>query len=335
MATMVFLHKASEPYTGQTLRERPLRGVQSGTILLAEELRRRGHDVAVFNDLATPQTYDGVDYRPFAEAAEAEADLIVVNNNIREFDDGPRLRRHGRRVVWLRNPTSFSRLYKKKNLGPLLRHRPDAVFLSKSHKNAVSPLIPFRERHIIELGVDAVFHGREPENAARPPRAVFYSEFYRGVDWVLDVWRHYVHPIAPKAELHIFGDLKGRPSDDFAAHNIVHHEKAAKPELAAFLGGARVLLFQGHRDEAGCNTAIESYASGLAIVTLGIGVLGERVDHGETGFIAKDAEGFGRAAARVLTEDDVWLRMHRNALQHWSVRPWSFRAEQWERAFLG
>ena len=121
---------------------------------------------------------------------------------------------------------------------------------------------------------------------------------------------------------------------DYQRFNIVPHGLVTKLQLAALLRSTRVLLYQGHRQEAGCNAAIEAYATGNAIVTKGIGVLGERVDDGETGFIRPDPAALGEAAARVLTDDALWLRMHRNALVHWSVKPWSARAEEWESTFL-
>ncbi|MEM9784758.1 MAG: glycosyltransferase [Pseudomonadota bacterium] len=331
MADIAFLNATGGDYSGQTVREKPLRGVQSGTILLAEALVARGHRVSVFNGVAAPESVRSVAYRPFGEASRATADLVIANNNMREFDHGPA---KGRRVVWMRNPANLRTLLKKGNLLPLLRHRPDGVFLSRAHLQAVPRVVWFRRRHIIELGTDAVFLDTPGETTPRAPRAIFFSQFIRGLDEMLEIWRRHIHPRAPAAEFHLCGDLKHRDGADFARFNIVPHGKVTKAELAALLRSTRALLYQGHRQEAGCNAAIEAYATGNAIVTKGIGVLGERVDDGVTGFIRPDAEAFGKAAARVLTDDALWLDLHRNALAHWSVKPWSARAEEWEAAFL-
>lgn len=334
MVKVAFLHGASAPYTGRTLREQPLRGIESGTVLLAEEFVKLGHDVSVFNRVDTAEQIAGVHYRPFSEAAGSSADLVVVNNNARELLSGPEVFAGGRRIVWFRNPVTFSRLLKKGNLSALYLYRPDAVFLSKTHDHAVSRLLPFTKRHIIELGTDSRF--LPPSACERPPgpNAVFFSEFYRGIDWALDVWRELIWPRMPDATFHIIGDLGHRSAEQFHQYNIVHHPKMPKQKLSKLLRSQRLLLYQGHKDEAGCNTAIEAYASGLPIVTLGIGVMGERVDSGSTGFIAHDAVSFAEAACTVLSDDELWMQMHKNALKHWSVKPWSYRAKQWEDAFM-
>ena len=83
-----------------------------------------------------------------------------------------------------------------------------------------------------------------------------------------------------------------------------------------------------------CNVVTEAYSCGLPIITQGIGVLGERVEHGVSGLVGKTPESFGQAAVRALTDDALWLSMHANVIEHPSIQPWSVRAEQWEKAFL-
>ena len=54
------------------------------------------------------------------------------------------------------------------------------------------------------------------------------------------------------------------------------------------ISSKRVMLNPGHKGEVFCLAAEEARELCVPIVTMGIGALKERVDHGKTGFVAKN-----------------------------------------------
>ncbi len=331
MARIIFLDQTS-PFDGHALRSGPLGGIQSGTVLLAEAFARRGHEVTAFTLTERATDLNGVAWRPLDTRKGASGDLAIANNHLTLFDGVA-----AAPIVWFRNRTSFSRLWRRKSLLPLLRHRPHAVFLSAYHRGITHPLMPFASRRIIEHGVGAEFRRTEPADAAPAPKALFTSQPYRGLEWLIDIWRDRIHPAAPHAELHVFTPKTRQAPiwlDAFGNEGIIRRESIAKADLAQELRGARVLLYPGHKDETYCNAAAEATASGLPIVTRGFGSLDERVDDGATGFIAPDAALYAERAIRLLTDDALWLDQHRAALHDPKLGSWDDRAAEWERAFL-
>ena len=105
-------------------------------------------------------------------------------------------------------------------------------------------------------------------------------------------------------------------------------------QLAAEYRDARVMLYHGHTDESFCNAAAEAVAMGAPVVTAGIGCLGERIRHGETGLLAPTDEEFADAAVGVLSDDALWSRLHEGALATRGDYTWDKAAARWEEAFL-
>ena len=48
------------------------------------------------------------------------------------------------------------------------------------------------------------------------------------------------------------------------------------------------------------------------IVTMGIGALKERVDHGKTGFIAKNKNDFIDYTVKILNDDDLFMELKKS-----------------------
>ncbi len=334
MARIIFLDETS-PFDGQSLREGPLGGIQSGTVLLAEAFARLGHDVTAYTLTERSTDLEGVAWRPLTAlrtGARAQGDIAICNNHLHLFpyvEADP--------IVWWRNRTNIGRLLRRGELVPLVRYRPHAVFLSAYHRDITHRLLPFRSRRIIEHGVDGLFRRPGSATAAPAPKAIFTSQPYRGLDWLVELWVERIAPAVPGAELHVFTP-KSRQApthlDRLHNHGVIRRESIPKHDLAQELRAARVMLFPGHKDETYCNAAAEATASGLPVVTRGIGSLAERVRHGETGFIALDREDYAAAAIRLLSDNALWLSQHRAALSDPKIGSWDARAAEWERAFL-
>ena len=67
---------------------------------------------------------------------------------------------------------------------------------------------------------------------------------------------------------------------------------------------------------------------GLGIVTLGIGCLPERVDHGKTGYIAKNINEFVNYTIKLFNNDDTWSNFRNNLIKNRGKYNWSMVAKK-------
>jgi glycosyltransferase involved in cell wall biosynthesis len=331
MIRIDFLYQ-NQAFSGETLRSQSMGGTESSVVQLAEALARRGNDVCVFNAIAAPRHEFGVQWRPLAQAASyARGQTGIAVANPKLFN-GLTFRSH---IFWLHNPLKSWRQIRRGNVGPLFRTLPHYVILGEYHGTHVPRWFPSSGRTIIHHGVHEDFFRKAPAAASPSPRAIFTSQPYRGLDWVLGLWPEIKRQV-PGASLDIFAPKahQAEANAKKAALDGVHvRGSIARPELVEELASARVLLIPGHRDETYCLAAAEATAAGVPIVTLGTGSLSERVRDGETGLIARSREAFIVQAVSLLSDDKLWSAMHHACLADARVTGWDARAEEWEQLF--
>ena len=151
----------------------------------------------------------------------------------------------------------------------------------------------------------------------------------------------------PEAELHLFtgaavygsaGDKKAETmakvldkAKTLAEKGVRLRGPVPKQQLIEEFRQARCMLYRGDINETFCQAVGEAQAMGLPAVVTNLGSMGERVVNGRTGVVAGDDGAFSATAAQILTDTQLWLRMHRAALQTQRSWRWSHAAEAWER----
>jgi glycosyltransferase involved in cell wall biosynthesis len=286
----------------------------------------------VFNAISAPRHEFGVQWRPFAQAARhARGQTGITVANPKLFN-GLAFRSY---IFWLSNPLKSWRQIRRGNVGPLIRTRPHFVLLGEYHKAHVPRWFPSSGRTIIHYGVHDDFFRKAPAAAPPQPRAIFTSQPYRGLDWLLDLWPGIERQV-PSASFDIFAPKAHQAEANAkkaALDGVRFRGSIARPDLVKELANTRVQLIPGHRDETYCLAAAEATAAGVPIVTFGTGSLSERVRDGHTGFIAHSSEAFIAGAVRLLSDDALWSAMHRMCLADGALAGWDARAEEWERLF--
>ena len=331
VAVIDFLHKDAA-FSGETLRSAPIGGTESSVVQLAEALAQRGHDVFVFNGVPAPRHEYGVHWLPYAEASrQARGEIGIAVSNPKVFN-GLHFRTH---IFWLHNPLKSWRQIKRGNVWPLIKTRPYFVLLGEYHASRVPRWFPSRGRKIIHHGIHEDFFRKVPASAPPLPRAIFTSQPYRGLGWLLDLWPAVTRQV-PGASLDVFAPKihqAAANAERAAPGGVTFRGSIPRSGLIQELLAARVLLIPGHYDETYCLAAAEATAAGVPIVTMGIGALRERVCDGKTGFIASGKDEFAARTAELLSNDELWITMHRNCLSGAKLTGWDKRAEQWERLF--
>lgn len=298
--------------------QRPLGGVETAVALLAQSFRRRGHEVILHFEGERATLPD-------------RADLVIATRVPRLFGELPR----GRRVLWLHNPAGY--LSKPRHAWPVLRHRPAIVTLGHYHATTVPGWLPGL-RAEIPLAVAPPFDSPPPERPPPPPIAVFTSNPLRGLDELAALW-----PQMAPAELHAYSGAATYGGDprlaQRAAPILARAEAVAgirlfaplpRPDLQARLIQARCMLYPGDPGETFCLAVAEAQAAGLPCVVMDRGAVAERIEDGLTGILAGSEPEFIAAAQALLTDDALWLRMHRAALARGPGPNWVDIAQAFE-----
>jgi glycosyltransferase involved in cell wall biosynthesis len=69
---------------------------------------------------------------------------------------------------------------------------------------------------------------------------------------------------------------------------------------------------------------------GVPAVLGDIGALKERVVDGVTGFLTRGEDQFAERAVQVLSDDALWMNLHRQCLAHQRARTWDHVAADFE-----
>lgn len=334
MALRILLASEGPRLGPEDVLRRPTGGVETAFALLAAALRRAGHDLAVLAGDAPAGAAGGLDWKPLPAGGDLGAfDLAIVNRVPRLFRALPPARR---RVLWLHNPAGYLR--KPRHLLPLLRARPVLVTLGPHHSATLPPWLPrwwTGGRAEIPLALAPPFDAAFPRRDPPPPVAVFAANPLRGLDWLLDVWRRRIQPAVPGAVLRLYtgagtygGDVRltARAAPVLAEARATPGVELPGPlprrALAEAYAAARVMLYRGDAGETFCLALAEAQAAGLPAVVTDLGAVAERVADGVTGHVAADAEGFARAAIRLLTEDAAWTAAHHACLARGAGPGW-------------
>ena len=319
-------------FDGDSVGRRPLGGVESATIALAEALARRGHEVSVHASPAVPRRIGGVAWQRLADGLPLRADLYIANRDHELLLGVPLATR---RVLWLHDRADELRWAHRLKMAVL---PPTVVVLGAAHRATCKPWLTRHRIVEIPLAVAETFTHRSPAEQAPPPVAIFTSNPGRGLEWLLDIWATRIRPRVPHAELHVYSgpqvyqmtsgsgfELMRRilaKADALKGAGVVRHVPVGREELARRLAEARAMLYRGHPKETFCLALAEAQALGVPCVVQAVGSAPERVRDGVTGHVAPDDDAFAAHAVSLLTDDAAWLRMHRAALDLQRSRRW-------------
>ena len=149
-------------------------------------------------------------------------------------------------------------------------------------------------------------------------RAIFTSSRDRNLDILIKIWKENIFPKNQSIELYT------TPSDLIdEKYNIYARNFGDKTNMVKDLLKSKVLLVPGHKGELYCIAAEEARELCIPIVTLGIGSLSERVQHGITGFVAKNYEEFAYYTLSLFNDDKLWKNLRHNLIKLRGSKKWS------------
>jgi glycosyltransferase involved in cell wall biosynthesis len=344
-ADILMLDRSLE-FGPRTPEEQPLGGAESAFAWLAQALAARGHRVHVRTPRGRPICDAMIDWGPFEQRTPETVDMVIANRRWILFRHGPR---KTRRVLWLHNVASgLGRLSWR---AALAWYRPILVTASTYHQSTIPAGLFGATSTIIPMAPAALFTKSVEHAAAPKPHAVFTSNPARGLDRLLQLWATRIRPAVSHAMLHVFGGAEtyqrglGRATSEALARTLVAarqlegagvivHAPMSRPLLSEHLARARAMLYPGSPEETYCLAVAEAQAMGVPAVLGNVGCLSERIVHNATGFLADGDDAFVAHAIQVLSDDTLWLSMHRQCLARRHLRTWDHVAADFEELLM-
>ncbi len=342
------------PFTGETVFNRCLGGMESSLIYMAQELAKRGHDVSVFNSSTAESTSRDVKYYPL--------DSFSGWKQIRDIDVAVSCRTFAPLRVPF-NPKLFlywtgdawNQPFVEPLKNPEIRNRFDYIVLKSQWQmqTFVSHLgVPADQCWVTRNGFNADYYRDLPDTRNRH-RLIYTSTPYRGLDVLLDMFPR-IRKEEPDIELHLFSSMKVynyTSKDDTALFGDIYkkakqpgvylHKSIPQPELARELMQSGIMVYPNHFEETSCVAAIEAQAAGVPVVTSKLAALAETVAHGQSGLLvpgdSHSAEYQNLFIDKVLTLlrneqmfDEISANARKRAFDQYS---WQTIAEEWEHFF--
>jgi glycosyltransferase involved in cell wall biosynthesis len=333
----------SQPYDGARALAGPIGAMEKAVAHLAVALAERDHTVQVFTRCENPQPVGAVAWKAIGSERPTHADALIAcrRPSLLNFVSVT-----PRRILWASAP-GFT-LQSDTHRPRILAFGATTVLNGSYHQQTWDEGLQMPARVIVP-GIAAPYLERKAMESADPPVAIVTGDPRHGLDWLVQMWLNGVHPIAPKAELHIYSAAldafaKGAtPPEDY--RKIHYAVSAAKyrnvkvkaplpdAEMAAEMRRARVHLHAGNPLDMMAGTLAESQAIGLPAVIRPSGAAVERVRNNQSGVITDDEGAFATAVLKLLNNDSEFRRMSAQARMTAGRRSWDAAAADWEALF--
>jgi glycosyltransferase involved in cell wall biosynthesis len=310
-----FLDNSPIPYTSNDLNSKNIRGGENAIIHLSNELSKLGNEIVVFNSFKNICVISGVKWLNISHANKnLTYDIAFTNNDIKLFDKIIAKKY----VAFSHSIQSIEKFIRKRQLISYLKYKPKIVILGNYHKKNRNYLLKMFGIINLQWAVDPLFLETKLDENLIDNRAIFTSSRDRNLDILIKIWKENIFPKNQSIELYT------TPSDLIdEKYNIYARNFGDKTNMVKDLLKSKVLLVPGHKGELYCIAAEEARELCIPIVTLGIGSLSERVQHGITGFVAKNYEEFAYYTLSLFNDDKLWKNLRHNLIKLRGSKKWS------------
>ena len=333
MTKILFIDNGIE-FDSVLFREKALGGAEVAFVSLVEELAKLNLEVIVYNNCKNQGRIKNVEWRRLSKKVlDEKFDVLVVNRGDKYLNFRTECKK---RFFWIHNPAKY--LLKYRYLSKIFLNRFNIIFSSEYHKSTYPFWAPAANKIVIPYGIDNNIL-KTRKNKAPQSRAIFTSNPLRDLDWLMNNWQLKIHPNVKNAELNLFtgistygnfGEKHSRKTDkilniakSLKNKGINLHEPLKREHLFKKLNKARIFLYKGTHDETFCMAVAEAQALAIPAVVCDYGAMRERVVDNKTGYVCKNTEDFNLKAIKLLNDDKIWMRMHRNLLTNDNHLRWS------------
>ncbi len=309
-----FLDNSPVPYTANFLNSKEIRGAENAVINLSQELVKFKHDVVVFNNCTETCIINNVKWDNLRNLnKDIVYDIVFTNNDIRLFDKI--LAR--KFFAFSHSIQSLEKFIRKGQLLSYIKYKPKIVLLGDYHNKNRNFLLKIFGTINLQWAVDSIFLNTSLDETIIEDRAIFTSRRDRNLDILIKIWKEKI--FQKNKLIKLFTTPSDLIDNNF---NIFSRNFGNKKSMVKDMLKSKVLLVPGHKGELFCIAAEEARELCIPIITLGIGSLSERVEHGVTGFIAKNTEEFADFTLQIFSNYDLWKKLRNNLLQLRGNKNW-------------
>ncbi|MDB4119395.1 glycosyltransferase [Candidatus Pelagibacter sp.] len=309
-----FLDNSPIPYTTNDLNSKAIRGAENVVIHLSNELTKLDNKVVVFNNSLENKTINDVKWSNLNNVnRNITYDVAFTNNDMKLFDKIIA----NKYVAFSHSIQTIEKFIRKGQLISYLKYKPKIILGGKYHSNKRNYLLKMFGSINLQWAVDPLFLETNLDEGIIENRAIFTSRRDRNLDILIDIWKKKIFTQNKSIKLYT------TPSNIIDNnYNIFTRNFNDKQTMVKDLLKSKVLLVPGHKGEIFCIAAEEARELCIPIVTLGIGSLSERVEHGITGFVAKNYEEFAYYTLKIFNDENLWKDLRENLIKLRGTKKW-------------
>ena len=309
-----FLDNSPIPYTANDLNSKDIRGGENVIIHISKELAKLNNYVEVFNNNSANQIFNNVKWTNINNTNKENVfDYAFTNNDMRLFNKISAKKY----IAFSHSIQSIEKFIRKGQLLSFLKYKPKVILLGKYHDNNRNFLLKIFGKINLQWAVDPLFLETEVNESNVENRAIFTSRRDRNLDILIDIWKEKIFP--KNKSIKLFATPSELIDNKF---NIYSRDFEDKTLMVKDMLKSKVLLVPGHKGELFCIAAEEARELCIPIITLGIGSLSERVEHGVTGFIAKNNDEFADFTLNIFNNYNLWKKLRNNLLKLRGSKKW-------------
>lgn len=315
-----FVDNTDFKYDGDSIYSHKLRGAESVVINLSKALKVLGHKVTVINNCVENKQIDGVSWIDIKSIKKTdEFDFVIANGDCRLF----KYAKSNKNILFSHSLQSIEKFLRKKQLISYMKYKPKVCFISNYHQKNRSKLLYIFGHIHLRWSVDELFLRSNLSSEIDNNLAIFTSRPDRNLELLINIWTNSIIKMRGNSKLLV-------TDNNFIYKNssISKRKLGNQKDLLRDLLKARICLLPGHKSELFCLAAEEARELCIPIITLGLGCLGERVEHNTTGFIAKNEHEFANYTLKLFSDDELWNRLRLNLIKKRKTNTWKKVAEQ-------
>jgi len=295
-----------------------LRGAETILINLSKSISLLGHEVFVFNNCRKNIKNNNYHWNSINQLINKNNyfDVAITNADANLLN----LVNAKKKIVLSYSLQPIEKFLRKKQLFSYIKHRPKIFLLGEYHKKKRSIFLSLFGSEIYTPGIDDIFLESKIKFPKHSNQAIFTSRSDRNLNILLEIWNNYILPKSTNYKLLITPN--NEDANFLKKKNIYFRKMDQKGNLIKDLLSSKMMLAPGHKAELFCLAAEEARELCLPIITLGIGSLKERVEHGKTGFIAKNYSEFAQYTLDLFKQDDLYNNLVKNLLELRGSKSW-------------
>ena len=316
MKIKIYFIEKTISFDSSDINSSSIGGSEKTLINIANELSKdKNLIIKVFNNTDNEKTVNNVQWININRIKDSDVpDYLIAMSDANLLS----LLNCKKKYLWSHSVQPIEKFIRKNQLIPFIKNKPVMLLEGEYHYKTRNFFTSIFGKKVISIAPDYDFIETKINKEFIPPKkAIFTTKSDRNLLFLLDCWKK-ISTLCSNSSLYVNPPFN--LTNDHKNIGINLRVKGDKSELINELLNSRVMLNPGHKGEVFCLAAEEARELCLPIVTMGYGSLKERIDHGVTGYIAKNKDEFVKYSVKILSDDGLYLKLKSNLISRKGLR---------------